>query len=438
MNQSLRRSFVPVAVLLTLASEGAAQNSESLDQSVSTSGSSFSSVLSSARYDFGRGLSFTSRDGEATMNISGQLQAGYSWSDVDARYNPAGDPVGAATLNNLFGAGDPNGTSTSDWSIDQSRLRIGGQVIDGLTYFIQFDPQGGDEGNADLIDAWVGWQFNDAVHVRIGQQKMRSGLSADTSASDTDFETASRSLATSEFAGRRATGVLVTGLGMDGRFHWHAGAMNNGTDSRATSDLLAGITAGRPQSNDATDMAFTVGASFGSGGNSEDWSEGDLARVGEPSWITGLTVTQNNAADADYETVNVYGGFKSGDGFAAQLEFWSREGDAVPTNLAPAFSAIVPLDYSDTGFYVQTSYTLKKTGLWQPGFVVRFSSLERGFDDKSGTFSLDDLELTETLIGMNAYHAAHNLKTQLQIRQISWDDQDLDVTSIDLLFTLVF
>ena len=438
MSQSLGRVFVPLAAFLTFANEAIAQSSELLNPASSNSGSSFSSMLGSARYDFGRGLTFTSRDGEATMNISGQLQAGYSWADVSARYNPVSDPVGAAALDNLFGAGDPNGTSISDWSIDQARLRIAGQVIDGLTYFIQFDPQGGDEGNADLIDAWVGWQFNDAVHVRIGQQKMRSGLSADTSANDTDFETASRSLATSEFAGRRATGVLVTGYGMDGRFHWHAGAMNNGTDGRATSNLLAGITAEPPQSNDATDMAFTVGASFGTGGTSEDWSEGDLARDGDPTWITGLTVTQNNAADADYETVNLYGGFKSGNGFAAQIEFWSRDGDSVPTSLAPAFNTIVPLDYSDTGFYMQTSYTLEKSGIWQPGFVVRFSSLERSSDDRSGTFSFEDLELTEVLVGMNAYHAAHNLKTQLQVRQISWDDQDLDVTSIDLLFTLVF
>jgi hypothetical protein len=384
LNNLFTRYLVPTAALLTFASQTVAQNSETLEQSVSSSGSSVSDVLNSARYDFGRGLTFTSRDGEATMNISGQLQAGYNWTETDA--------VATATTN-------------SNWSMPSSRLRVGGQAMDGLTYFMQLDPQGGGQGNGNLVDAWVGWQFNEAVHVRIGQQKMRSGLSADTSANDTDFETATRSLATNTFAGGRATGALFTGDAMEGKLNWHAGVMNNGTGPAPAA-----------QANSNTDMAFTVGGSFGSGGNSESWSEGDLARDGSQSWLAGATLTQDNAATGNFMTINAFGGMKFGNGIAAQVEYWTQDEDNAST--------------TDSGFYVQGSYTMAQGENWQPGFVARFSSIDQE--------SLANEETTEILVGVNAYYAAHNLKTQLQVRQVSADLADTDTTSLDLLFTLVF
>ena len=383
MNNLLTRYLIPTAALLTIASQTAAQNSETLDQGLSNSGASVSNLLHNAHYDFGRGLTFTSQDGEASMNISGQLQAGYSWSENDA------------------------GTLNSDWAVNSSRLRVGGQVMDGLTYFMQLDPQGGGQSNGDLIDAWAGWQVNESIHLRLGQQKMRSGLSADTSANDTDFETVSRSIATSTFAGGRATGALFTGNA--GMFNWHAGVMNNGT------------VAGTAQANDGTDMSMTVGGSFGSGGTSEDWSEGDLARSGASSWIAGLTVTQDNGdtAAGDSMTINAFGGFKAGNGMALQAEFWTRDDDVKYTD-----------GTTDSGLYVQGSYTLAANGSMQPGFVARISQLDQ---ETAG-----DEETTEVLVGVNAYYAAHNLKTQLQVRQVSMDLADTDVTSVDLMFTLVF
>lgn len=382
LNIPLTRYLIPTAALLTFASQSVAQNSEPATQGLSNSGSSISNLLRNARYDFGRGLTFTSQDGEASMNIGGQLQAGYNWTE------------------------DDNGTTNSNWSVASSRLRVGGQVMEGLTYFMQFDPQGGGQGNGNLVDGWVGYQATDAIHLRLGQQKMRSGLSADTSANDTDFETVSRSIATNEFANARATGALFTGHAMEGKFNWHAGVMNNGT---AASQLTQ-------QNNDGTDMSFTVGASFGSGGNSEDWSEGDLARSGNMSWLAGVTLTQDNAVADDFMTINAYGGFKFGNGLAAQVELWSRDADNAST--------------TDTGFYVQGSYTLEKSGSWQPGLVARFSTLDQE--------SAGDEETTEVLVGANAYYAAHNLKTQVQVRQVSQDLADTDLTSFDVLFTLVF
>ena len=369
---------MPTAALLSFASQTVAQNSETLGQSVSNSGSSFSNVLSNARYDFGRGLTFTSADGEATVNISGQVQAGYSWAD------------------------DGDNTDTSAFS-SNARLRVGGSVMDGkASYFVQMNPSGGGQGNNNLVDAWVGWGLTDSINLRLGQQKMRSGLSADTSANDTDFETVTRSDATNLFANGRATGALLEGLGMEGRFNWHFGIANDGTAN------------GDGQGNDDTDMMVTAGASFGShGGNSESWSEGDLARSGEMQWITGATVTANNGAADNTQTINVFGGIKAGNGIAAQFDYWTRDLDAADT--------------TDDGFSVQASYTMAQSGNMQPGFVLRHSSI-----------SLDGVadDQTETVVGVNAYYAAHNLKTQLQVS--SRDDGTDDQTSLDLLFTLVF
>ena len=70
---------------------------------------------------------------------------------------------------------------------------------------------------------------------------------------------------------------------------------------------------------------------------------------------------------------------------------------------------------------------MAKSGSMQPGFVLRHSSI-------SIDGAADDL--TETVVGVNAYYDAHNLKTQLQVRNI--DIGSDDATSIDLLFTLVF
>jgi hypothetical protein len=375
LKNPLTRSLISTASILAFASVVAAQN----PQTESQSGSSLSGFLNNARYEFGRGLTFSSADGGNSMSVGGQVQAGYSWADD-----------GDNSVNSSFNS--------------QARLRVHGSVMDGkASYFVQMNPSGGGQNNGNLVDAWVGWSLADSINLRLGQQKMRSGLSADTSANDTDFETVTRSGATNFFANGRATGALIEGHGMDGRFNWHFGVANDGTAN------------GNGQGNDDTDMMITAGASFGShAGNSESWSEGDLARSGEMQWITGATVTANNGLADNTQTINVFGGIKAGNGIAAQFDYWTRDLDAADT--------------TDDGFSVQASYTMAKSGSMQPGFVLRHSniSIDGAADD-----------LTETVIGVNAYYADHNLKTQLQVSSFDDGSSD-DATSIDLLFTLVF
>ncbi len=400
----------------------AAQNNQSLQQFTGegsnlqqASGSSFNAFLSSARYDFGRGLTFSSADGNSKVTVSGQVQAGYTWTDFN--------------LDQTTGTVGSNYTFGSSFSSD-ARLRVGGSVMDGkASYFLQMNPSGGGQNTTvdgsgtvsddNLVDAWIGWNVADGINLRVGRQKMRSGLSADTSANDTDFETISRSSATNEFANRRATGAMLEGAAMEGRFNWHLGVANSGTAANTASQILYGAAAAS-QANDDTDLMVTAGLSFGShAGNSEDWSEGDLARAGDMQWIAGATVTVNNGAADDTQTINAFGGFKFGNGFATQVEYWTRDMDNA--------------DLTDDGGYLQVSYTMAKSGSMQPGFVARFGTVN--FEGNP------DVEGPEFVIGANAYFAEHNLKWQLQYASGTVENfaaDDIESSSIGLLCTVVF
>jgi len=329
--------------------------------------------------------------------IGGQVQVGYTWTEFN--YDPAVDQfntVGSFSFGSAFST--------------DARLRVGGGVMDGkASYFVQMNPNDGGQNANNLVDAWVGWQLQDNINLRFGQQKMRSGLSADTSANDTDFETATRSIATNFFANGRATGALLEGNGMEGRLNWHFGVANDGTAQ------------GDGQGNDDTDMMITAGASFGShAGNSEDWSEGDLARSGDMQWIAGATVTVNNGAADDTQTINVFGGLKAGNGLAAQVEYWTRDQDNANT--------------TDDGGYAQVSYTFASMGSMQPGLVARygFVNLETG---------AGDIEGPEFTIGANAYYAAHNLKWQVEYASGTTENfigDDIESSALRVLCTLVF
>ena len=414
------RSSVSPAVLLAFASALAAQNSQSLEQrvadiearlqsasSVSGSSSRISEALSGAELSYtpGRGLTLSAQDAESfSVNIGGQIQAGWAYSDDD-----------------------PTMVTNSGFAVRDARVRLGGNVVsDKITYFIQMDPAAG----VDLVDAWVGWRFADSINLRVGQQKMRSSLQADTSMNDTDLEFVDRSIATVSFAGQRATGALLEGHAVDGRLNWHAGLMNNGTAGIDAAGTVPGsaaalvanaVQAGTGQQAGRDELGWTVGASYGScDANSEDWSEGDLARNGKVCWIAGVTVTQANESAGtagDATTVNAFAGFKSGNGIAVQGEFFSRNNDT--------------LNRDDTGFYIQGSYTLAKTGKVQWAPSIRYSMVD-----------FDGPEADEIAVGINAYYQGHDLKTQVQFRQIGFDNaagtEVSDTQFIDVLFTLVF
>jgi hypothetical protein len=314
-----------------------------------------------------------------------------------------------------FGAAD----NTNNFAVNKARLTVGGSVFnENITYFVQTDfANGGD----DLVDAWAGWRMNEGINIRLGQQKMRSSLQADASLTDNVGELVTSALATQGFAGQRATGVLVEGN--SGNMNWHVGAMNNSTSG--TDVVILGQ--GQNNAPGENELNYTAGVSFGSGpGNSEDWSEGDLAQGGNSSWIAGASLLLSNEGDGEGETVNAFGGWKSGSGIAVQAEWFVRENDD------NGFGA------GSNGFYGQFSYTMPASDGVQYGAVARYSVID--LDDNG--------ESSEVSVGVNAYYHEHALKTQLQVTFTDTDivllpfynvaGDDLGSTSLDLLFTLMF
>ncbi|MGA0059683.1 MAG: porin [Planctomycetota bacterium] len=347
-------------------------------------------------YTPGSGMTFSAQDASAfSINISGQVQPGftYAW----------GEDI----------------SDVSSFGLKTTRLRFAGNVYnDDVTYFLQLDAADGGEGNGNVVDAWAAWRVMDGINIRFGQQKMRSSLQADASLSDTDTEMAYNAAATSFFAGRRSTGVLVEGN--SGNINWHAGAMNNST---------AGFEATGSQLNESNELDFTFGANYSSDGtNTEGWSEGDLDHSGNLSYIAGANLLIGNdqspflpapSADNDSTTLNLFAGVKTGSGIAVQAELFSRSDDD-GTN---------ELDHS--GFYAQASYTLAPGQGTQWGGVVRVSSIDI---DGFGTQS-------EFALGANAYYHKHKLKTQVMLTFANVDPDagsETDATALDILFTLMF
>ena len=144
MKNPLTQSLISTASLLAFASVVAAQNSQPAEQS----GSSLSDVLKNARYEFGRGLTFTSADGENSMTVGGQIQPRYNWTEANFGF----DANGALVL-------APNDFSAGSAFDVGARLRVGGSVWDGqVEYLLQMSPNGGDQGagnDGNLVDAWV-------------------------------------------------------------------------------------------------------------------------------------------------------------------------------------------------------------------------------------------------------------------------------------------
>lgn len=420
---SNRLSFTAPAVLLAFASSLAAQESQSaLEQriaelerrleaapqgeSAAPRGSLLDVFTGERRWAPGTGLTLQASDPEKfTVNLGGQVQAGYTYSDDDT-----------------------SNTQNSGFAVRSARVRLGGNAFSkDITYFVQMDPA----STVDLVDAWAGWRVHEQINLRFGQQKMRSSLQADTSMADTDLEMVDRSIATVAFAGQRATGALLEGSAMEGKVNWHAGLMNNGTagldagaalpGTAAALTALAGPAAAQANQAGTDSLGWTVGASYSrEGGNSEHWSEGDLAHSGKLNYIAGVTVTgvdEIAANGGNAMTINGFCGLKFGNGLAAQGEYWMRDNDT--------------LNRDDTGFYGQVSYTLKKQGAVQWGGVLRYAAVD-----------FDGPEATEIALGINAYYHEHNLKTQVQVRNIQFDNaagaEVSDTNSLDLLFTLVF
>lgn len=338
------------------------------------------------------------------LNISGQVQPQlrYTWGEDVA--------------------------DTTDFALKSARLRFAGDVHNGaVAYFLQFDAEDDQEGNGNLVDGWVSWQVHDRLRARLGQQKMRSSLQADASLSDTDLELGQNALATRAFAGRRSTGLLLEGKAGN-VVQWHAGVMNNST---------AAFEFTGTQANESNELDFTFGALISSDHcTTEGWSEGDLSHTGDASYIAGVNVLVGNdavpggTADNEMLTGNAFLAGKSGNGIAAQAELFVRSDD----------DGTVTSD--SAGFYLQASYTMPPGEGAQWGYVVRASAVDiEQFTMNIGDVAIAPGKASELSFGLNAYYDQHRLKTQLMLTFLNQRPDggaEVDSTSLDLLFTLMF
>ena len=128
-------------------------------------------------------------------------------------------------------------------------------------------------------------------------------------------------------------------------------------------------------------------------------------------WIAGATITVDNGAADDTQTINVFGGYKGGNGLAAQFDLWSRTWTTPTPRMTASRSR--PPTWPSRATCSRVSCALLDISL-------------DGADDA-----------TQIAIGANAYYAEHNLKTQLQVT-LDDDGNAADDDSLDLLFTLVF
>jgi hypothetical protein len=339
-------------------------------------------------------------------------------------------------------------TDVNTFSALSARTRFGGHVFnEDVTYFLQIEHAKA----PGVLDGWIGWRFLNnedySINLRVGEQKMRSSLQADASLTDTDLEFARRSIATDFFANNRATGALLEGAAMKGdnghRLHWHLGAMNNATSNFGNGDPVLGalltqigvgtIPSGATlQTNESNELNFTAGVMFSPNGSgtSESWSEGDLEHSGSSDLVVGANFligndtdpTGTTATDSDMYTLNLFAGFKTGSGIAAQGELWVRNDE---------LDAPGATDQDSLGFYGQVSYTMAPGEGTQWGFGARYSMID-----------VDDVfTASEIAVNANAYYHKHKLKTQVQLRMMDADPEtgtEADAVGADVLFTLMF
>lgn len=376
-------------------------------------------------YKPGSGVTFEGDQGDFKLNISGRIQAKwyYTWLD---------------------GGTGGNDTSVSSFRARRARTKFSGHVFnEDVTYYLQLEHT----ASPNMLDARVGWRFvnneDSAVNLRVGVQKMRSGLQADNSSANLEF--VERSIVSRTFGDNRGTGALLEGgfmKGEDGhKVMWHFGIMNHDTAG-------GGVTA-PAQVNTDSEFMYTLGALFAPEGTkgTEKHVEGDLEHNGKFEPLIGVNFAAGTAPDTvgtnKVQTINIYGSLKTGSGIAAQAEIYLREDEPRGANVTN----------DSSGWYVQGSYTMEPGEGTQWGAAVRYAMLK--FDDANialapmgslsgmGTGYGYQGDVSELTVGINAYYHKHKLKTQLNYvyQDISPDagfGADLTNSGVDVMFTLLF
>ena len=295
-------------------------------------------------YKPGAGVTFDGGE-EFSLNLSGRIQIQWNYVDFDSSV-PTSNPPPATG----------NESDINSFDGRRARLDLKGHVwSEDITYRLQTEML----YQLSALDAYIGWRFlNDdanSINLRLGLQKMRTGLQNDTDSAYMALP--ERSAASGTFGNLRATGALIEGQAFKtdngGQLQYHVGAYNNDIAGGSNPGINYPVGfAGNIGPNESVALNYVIGAmwAMGGGDTSEHWTESDLSHDGETTLNLGLNVHFGNDRTAgvkdESNMINAFAGWKSGSGIAIQGEFYTRNDDFQGGG-----------DSDTSGWYVQGGYT---------------------------------------------------------------------------------
>lgn len=220
------------------------------------------------KYKFSEGLSFSGRDNNYKMDVSGFIQPYFE----SKKYLDNNDA-----------------TSYNRFRIRRARLQFSGSSAqDKLTYRIQLDLTGGGEGDASigslLYDAWVGYELTKNTKITFGQ-KATSTDNRELGMRSNTLQLSDRSPLTSAFASIREFGVFAESSYKISRYSYIKPelAITNGDGINVFHKDHGGLKYG----GRIDYLPFGLFSNFG------QYRQADLVRELTPKFVIGATYSYN-------------------------------------------------------------------------------------------------------------------------------------------------
>ena len=349
----------------------------------------------------GQGLQLAQGE-DYSLNLSGQIQAGWAYTDNDT------------------------GSDDNGFEVPRARLAFTGHAVSkDLTYRLMLDGTDADDATNDtggaLKDGWAQWAFSKneggTLSLRMGQGL--SGYGLESTSSETGLFFVERSTASRTFGQDRTrdTGAWVHGSHSENSIRWVLGAQNDDVAASSIYSTEGGA-------NQDTELTYIGALSFdpmgdttGGKGN-ESVMQGDLDGAKDVKGTVGLgyQLGNNTNAGVDVEStqINLNTGWMLGNGLTVQGEYFMRSDDNQGTG---------GTEEDSDGWYAMGTYTLPKSGdsAIQWGFGARVNML----DTDTTTANLNNLsglngaagDVTEISLVANAFYHGHAAKTQIELTQ---------------------
>ena len=348
----------------------------------------------------GQGLQLAQGE-DYSLNLAGQLQAGWELSSNDAE---GGAPAGT------------DGSATG-FDIPRARLAFTGHAISkDLTFRLMLDgvDDGANNGGA-LKDGWAQWAFsrNEGGNLSLRMGQGLSGYGLESTGSETGLFFVERSGSSRMFGQDRSrdTGAWVHGNHSENSIRWVVGAQND--DVAAGSDFSTEAGA-----NDGDQLTYIGAVSFdpmgdmtGGKGN-EGIMQGDLDGAKDVKGTVGLGYQLGNSEvggnSVEANQVNLNTAWALGNGLTVQGEYFTRSEDRAT-------------DRDSAGWYAMATYTLPKSGdsaiQWGFGARLNVADVDTDFNQQalSGLAAGERGDVTEFSLVLNAFYHGHAAKTQIEL-----------------------